>query len=77
MPWWGRSNAVCRRVLLIGLAVATGCAHSRTDLQDRLSQRVTLPELSEARSSSKAAVNAAPRESKDAAVRPAVALSIK
>jgi outer membrane protein TolC len=74
MPWWGRSNAFCRRALLIGLAVATGCAHSQTDLQDRLSQRVTLPELSEARSSSKVAVKVAPRESKDASVQPAVAL---
>ena len=74
MPWWHRSNAVCRRALLIGLAVATGCAHSQADLQDRLSQRVTLAEAREARSSSKAAVNAVRRESKDAAVHPAVAL---
>ena len=74
MPWWVRSNAVCRRALLIGLAVATGCAHSQADLQDRLSQRVTLAEASEARSSSKAAVNTVRRESKDAAVQPAVAL---
>ena len=74
MPWWVRSNAVCRRALLIGLAVATGCAHSQTDLQDRLSQRVTLAEASAARSSSKDAVNAVRRESKDATVQPAVAL---
>ena len=74
MPWWNRSNAVCRRALLIGLAVATGCAHSQADLRDRLSQRVTLAEASEARLTSKAAVNAVRRESKDATVQPAVAL---
>ena len=74
MPWWDRSNAVCRRALLIGLVVATGCAHSQADLQDRLSQRVSSVRSQEARSSSKAAVNAVRRESKDAAVHPAVAL---
>ena len=60
MAWRDRSNVICRRALLIGLAVATGCAHSQSDLQDRLSQRVSLAEASEARSSSKAAVNCRP-----------------
>ena len=74
MPWRDRSNAVCRRALLIGLAVATGCAHSQADLQERLSQRVALSEAGEARPSSKAAVTAGRQESKDATVQPAVAL---
>ena len=74
MPWWDRSNAVCRRALLFGLAIATGCAHSQADLQNRLSERLTPIEAKETGSSSKAAVNAVRGESKDAAVQPVAAL---
>ena len=74
MPWRDRPNAVCRHAWLIGLAVATGCTHSQTDLQDQLSQRVSPIEASKTGSSSKAAVNFARRDSKDAEVHPAIAL---
>ena len=74
MPQRARSNAVCRRALLFGLAVATGCAHSQAYLQDELSQRVTPIEAKETGSPSKAALSAVRRESKDAAVQPAAAL---
>jgi outer membrane protein len=38
-------RAIPRQSWLIGLVVATGCAHSQTDLQDRLAQRVVSAEV--------------------------------
>jgi hypothetical protein len=40
MPRANRIQAFCGRSLLSGLVLATGCAHSQTDLQDRLARRV-------------------------------------
>jgi outer membrane protein TolC len=40
MPRANAIQAFCGRSLLSGLVLATGCAHSQTDLQDRLARRV-------------------------------------
>ena len=40
MPRANPIQAFCGRSLLSGLVLATGCAHSQTDLQDRLARRV-------------------------------------
>ena len=40
MPRANPIRAFCGKSLLIGLVLATGCAHSQTDLQDRLARRV-------------------------------------
>jgi outer membrane protein TolC len=40
MPRANRIQAFCGRSLLSGLVLAMGCAHSQTDLQDRLTRRV-------------------------------------
>jgi outer membrane protein TolC len=40
MLQWGPLEAVCRRFWVIAPLLAAGCAHSQSELQDRLSQRV-------------------------------------
>jgi outer membrane protein TolC len=47
MPRANRIQAFCGGSLLSGLVLATGCAHSQTDLQDRLARRV-VPSATEA-----------------------------
>jgi outer membrane protein TolC len=56
---------------LIGLVLATGCVHSRNDLQDRLAQRVTPADVEVARTTSQPRVTAAGRATTDAKVQPA------
>jgi outer membrane protein TolC len=54
---------------LIGLVLATGCAHSQTDLQDRLARRVVSAEGSAVRSTSPLEPKASDRATKDTRVR--------
>ena len=42
MPRFNPIQAFCGKSLLSGLVLATGCAHSQTDLQDRLARRVVI-----------------------------------
>ncbi len=47
MPRANRIQFFCGRSLVSGLVLATGCAHSQTDLQDRLARRI-VPSATEA-----------------------------
>ena len=73
MPRWELFHAVRRQAWLIGLVLAAGCAHSLTDLQDRLAPPVAPVEIGAGPSTSRAEVTAADRPTRDATVRPAVA----
>jgi outer membrane protein len=73
MPRWDGFHAVRRQSWVIGLVLATGCAHSKTDLQDNLARRVMPVETGADRSTSRAEVQAADQSTKDAMVRPAAA----
>ncbi len=73
MPRWNPLHAICRHLWAIGLALASGCAHSQTDLQDRLARRVTPVEIATGNSTSRAEAKVADRPTTDAKVHPAVA----
>ncbi len=63
-----------RHLWLIGLVLATGCAHSRTDLEDSLARRVTPVEVDAWRPTSQPQVKADDLATTDAKVQPAVAV---
>jgi outer membrane protein TolC len=73
MPRGNPIRAVCGKSLLIGLVMATGCVNSRTDLQDRLAQRVAPADADVARPTSQPQVKGSDRATTDAKVLPAVA----
>jgi hypothetical protein len=73
MPRANPIRAVYGKSLLIGLVVATGCVNSRTDLQDRLAQRVMPADVEVARPTSQPLLKASDRATTDAKVLPAVA----
>jgi outer membrane protein len=64
---------ICRQAWLIGLVLTFGCAHSQTDLQDRLARRVTPVEIDPRQSTSQPQAKAGDRATMDAKVQPAVA----
>ena len=67
-------GGVHRHLWLIGLVLATGCAHPRTEVQDSLARRVTPVEVGVARPTSRPRVTANERPTSDAKVQPAVAI---
>jgi outer membrane protein TolC len=73
MPRANPIRAVCGKSLLVGLVVATGCVNSRTDLQDRLAQRVAPADADVARPTSQPQVKGSDRATTDAKVLPAIA----
>jgi outer membrane protein TolC len=64
-------EAVRRGVWVLALALATGCAHSQTDLQNSLTQRVVAVEAGVDQSKSRSEITAAERMTNDAMVQPA------
>jgi outer membrane protein TolC len=56
---------------VLALGVATGCAHSQSDLQNSLAQRVAAVEAGVDPSKSRSEISAAERNTKDTMVRPA------
>jgi len=64
--------AIRRQVWLIGLVLATGCAHSHTELQDNLARRV-VPDVDAPRQASQPQAKASDPAPTDANVQPAVA----
>jgi len=66
-------RAIRRQVWLIGLVLATGCAHSHTDLQDRLARKIVPNKVDASRPTSQTQAKASDRATTDANVQPAVA----
>jgi len=56
---------------MAGLGLVAGCAHSQTDIYDRLPSQVAPSETNEGRSTSQARINGSDKATKDALVRPA------
>ncbi len=72
MPRSNPSHGLRRQAWLIGLVLVTGCAQSRTDLQDTLARRVMPDEVTSGQSTSRGE-SQRDRATTDANVRPAVA----
>ena len=72
MPRSNPSHGLRRQAWLIGLVLVTGCAQSRTDLQDTLARRVMPDEVASGQSTSRGE-GKGDRATTDANVRPAAA----
>ena len=72
MPRSNPSHGLRRQAWLIGLVLVTGCAQSRTDLQDTLARRVMPDEVASGQSTSRDE-GKGDRATTDANVRPAAA----
>ena len=72
MPRSNPSHGLRRQAWLIGLVLVTGCAQSRTDLQDTLARRVMPDEVTSGQSTSRDE-GKGDRATTDANVRPAAA----
>ena len=72
MPRSNPSHGLRRQAWLIGLVLVTGCAQSRTDLQDTLARRVIPDEVASGQSTSRGEGKGDPATT-DANVRPAAA----
>lgn len=72
MPRSNPSHGLRRQAWLIGLVLVTGCAQSRTDLQDTLARRVIPDEVASGQSTSQGE-GKGDRATTDANVRPAAA----
>jgi outer membrane protein TolC len=69
MPRWDPFHTVRRLAWLIGLVLVTGCAHTQTDLLDRLARRMMPVEIEAAKSASQPEGEADGRSTTDARVR--------
>jgi outer membrane protein len=69
-----RICAVCRQVWPLALVLVAGCAHSQTELHDRLARRIMPVEIDARESPSQPQVKAGDRATTDTKVKPAVAL---